>query len=1269
MVHESYAFKQAQTAADAARQKKAADEQHERDRMAKKTQAYGAKGKQGTLPEHVNPTEKEMKAWRAEVAEKLAIVPGKETEKRRRFENDEKDSRSSYYSWRRSTIEHQKKKEAAKKGRGIVSHSAVRRLMRELKMVNNDPSWGVAAQPVDDNILYWHCNVAAPGGMRGKGVLHLELKFPPEYPAVPPKVKILGADVTHPNIYGDWICVDMLERGEFEVDNLVPYTGWSSAYGVQAMLRQLQSFFYSGADGDAKAHIRIKPWRGTETWEYQLAWDEVKTWRDWDYDEHSFCCHRHAKPGDCPYSWCTSKGLHTRKWFEMHPADGGRLEVAYQRAQAEDAEPGADTVVLDDLVFTRKLPARKVKKAFVMVNYATGIKPNRGLHHEAVQSRVEGYWSWKPYVEVHCGNSVTRTGGAVLHEKTEYRNDEQHVPKTAGPKTAVWRQEVEVTYAHALDVSFKIFDGADAKTRRLIGTASLGSVKEMEGVQTFDMTLKPDLNSRTADKTLRNAGGLGHLNISVRMPSKKERLYEFSLTPQGIDGDFVQRNLYSYASRTIRRRAGYRCETCDHTPLEPKPELPSVIECDDAPTFALRAFYEAAQEAAGDNPEAIAAVERTMAALEEEQAAKKRVCDGPSNFFFLPNDAVELIFDFLPRMRERRHVAQMWPSWMPVYHKAKYWEAQHLRCFTTGANPTEDVLGVGVLAAEAPNGRPIFTCQFDAVSQTAYKEGVRLGVWKEPFTHWVPLFIDQFHAKRAMPHFLPQLDKLAVGVRSTNSAWTACGADLDGKGKERLRKVKDAEGHVFRSTSWAGLRGGSFCASGAQYFQVQIVDYKKVDGMMVGGKSAARGVVKVGWVTQTGDANLGTDKYGFAYSTAGHKVHDAERDSYGPTMEPGDVIGTLWNAADRTISYFWNGKALGTAFTVPDTGDYPGLIPCVAMNCATVEVDIAGGYDAPIPVDKSTLGAHERSVERSVGTCLAVLPQLMNHMVTEVMKGKLHASVKALQGYCSLHRLLLHCCEAIPNLTETLDRCIERFIQYPQERHKVICPDLGMLLCMLTVSQRYSWSDLKNPFMSELFTRHVRWSIKKSRYFQAGLLIPDKARDDHMVDEAFYANETSCKLVMFQVFFCNLVKPDAEYVAAHQADAFRDTKLKYDGRMGFPTADMVQALVDEIDLVSRLPFKKWNGFFANVGAEQRTTKELAGRICKAIAASEKAGYHSDCTFMSTDDAVKQLRKTPFPKLPFQQRPVQKRRFFKNEYPEVDERDDWNDHGEDYHCDY
>eukprot|EP01060_Flectonema_neradi_P012811 TRINITY_DN1958_c0_g1_i1.p1 TRINITY_DN1958_c0_g1~~TRINITY_DN1958_c0_g1_i1.p1 ORF type:complete len:1280 (+),score=267.84 TRINITY_DN1958_c0_g1_i1:76-3915(+) len=1195
-------------------------------------------------------SEAERLAWLAEIQRKLKNLHQEEINARILETNYEQATFRWMKSYNRQRTAFFHKQIAARVGRGIVSHSAARRLVREIAKIERDPSWGVAAKPLDDSLLLWHCNLAAPGGVTGKGVLHVELAFPVTYPACPPKVKILGANVDHPNIFGNYICMDLLNQGEFSVAEhvLKPFTGWSAAYGVQTLLIQLQSFFFSGVDsGYGKGeYIRIRPHSGEAVWEYQLTYDECHHWSDFKYDEFAFCGHYGSVPGKCRYNWCDGKGRWGPKWVSMHQQDMQTLDTrlnlfedALKRDEADEGRtefeaPLYRTFTSTDMVFARRLPRPRDISIIGVVKFATDLNIDMSAYHKSMQFNASPYLKTQLKVEVTFGKKSrfeTRNYCMPLSF-----NENSILPEAAGPQTPAWFQQFvfkrPASYCEHTDVHFTVVN-VSPRSRDVIGVASVKVDTLTEKNTQFILKLSPPL-TKGALKAASKSGGCGSIVIDARIvPPAPQRKFVFDFKSDRLDGTMSQYNQFN-EERSIRRREGYRCEMCNHTPIECVPKLPSAVDCDDAPPFALAEFHAALTESVGDNnPEALAAINRCVDSLQEELdekngKKKKKKDNHHSNIFYIPNDAMMIVMEYLPRNRERRYLSQIFSPWTVLYEDARFWEAQHLKCFTTGATPSEDVLGVGVLSAEAMHGRPVFSCQFDPISKTAYDEGVRIGVWKEKFTHWVPLYINKNHADRSMKEFIPQLKKLSVGVRSANSAWTVAGADIDGKGKERLVRVPGKR-HVFRSTGWSGIRGGNFAASGSHYFQVEIVKYSFIPNLRVAGKFAAHGVVKIGWITASGDVNIGTDDQGFCFSTQGMKVHCAEREEYGTKVVPGDVVGTLWDANSRKISFFLNGKPLGVAFNVPRKG-YPGLIPAVALSHATIEVDIEGGYNPPCVVECETLGAHDRAASLNIGNCLAVLPQLMNHMVVEVMKGQLHASVKALNGYCALHRLFLYTADLWPELQETVEGNLRRFIEHPSERHKVITPDLGVILCMLTISKKYRWNDLKNSFLSELFTRHVRWSLKKSRRFAAGQLHPRMAKDHEMVSEAFFANETSCKLVMFQVFFANLVKPCEEYFALRD-DPYLHTKELYDSRMGFPTADMVDSLVSEIASTNTRLAEGWNGFLQGCGAERRTNADIAKRIRDAVDRSNIAGYHADVELPDRGYASRILRMPPKPR--------------------------------------
>lgn len=77
---------------------------------------------------------------------------------------------------------------------------AQRRLLQEYRSLTNNPPEGITAGPIsEDDLLHWECLIQGPEGTPFEGgVFPAELKFPNDYPHMPPSMKFLG-DVFHPN--------------------------------------------------------------------------------------------------------------------------------------------------------------------------------------------------------------------------------------------------------------------------------------------------------------------------------------------------------------------------------------------------------------------------------------------------------------------------------------------------------------------------------------------------------------------------------------------------------------------------------------------------------------------------------------------------------------------------------------------------------------------------------------------------------------------------------------------------------------------------------------------------------------------------------------------------------------------------------------------------------------------------------------------------------------------------------------------------------------
>ncbi|KAJ1547616.1 hypothetical protein HK405_005385, partial [Cladochytrium tenue] len=104
------------------------------------------------------------------------------------------------------------------------------------------------------------------------------------------------------------------------------------------------------------------------------------------------------------------------------------------------------------------------------------------------------------------------------------------------------------------------------------------------------------------------------------------------------------------------------------------------------------------------------------------------------------------------------------------------------------------------------------------------------------------------------------------------------------------------------------------------------------------------------------------------------------------------------------------------------------------------------------------------------------------HEVTETAYGTyirggakplLHASDKALTGYCVLMHLLLVLVQTYPQVLPATYARVNGFLSDPALRHKRRVPDLGELLVCLALVPNLSWDAVRGPLLNELLTRNV----------------------------------------------------------------------------------------------------------------------------------------------------------------------------------------------------
>lgn len=78
---------------------------------------------------------------------------------------------------------------------------ASKRLFQEYKSLTIDPPEGITAGPVnEDDLFVWEAIIQGPEGTPFEGgVFPAELRFPKDYPLMPPTMRFLGGGIWHPN--------------------------------------------------------------------------------------------------------------------------------------------------------------------------------------------------------------------------------------------------------------------------------------------------------------------------------------------------------------------------------------------------------------------------------------------------------------------------------------------------------------------------------------------------------------------------------------------------------------------------------------------------------------------------------------------------------------------------------------------------------------------------------------------------------------------------------------------------------------------------------------------------------------------------------------------------------------------------------------------------------------------------------------------------------------------------------------------------------------
>jgi len=115
-----------------------------------------------------------------------------------------------------------------------------------------------------------------------------------------------------------------------------------------------------------------------------------------------------------------------------------------------------------------------------------------------------------------------------------------------------------------------------------------------------------------------------------------------------------------------------------------------------------------------------------------------------------------MLFSFLPSRMDIERLSKVCILWRRLVLNTYIIEKRETICFHSKKTWEDDVLGVGITLEMHPKSGEIqyVTSRIDLISHSSFhREQVRESVWQEPFTHWMPLYLNRSHGYRAMPLF------------------------------------------------------------------------------------------------------------------------------------------------------------------------------------------------------------------------------------------------------------------------------------------------------------------------------------------------------------------------------------------------------------------------------------------------------------------------------------------------------------------------------------
>eukprot|EP01090_Pellita_catalonica_P001542 TRINITY_DN11301_c0_g1_i2.p1 TRINITY_DN11301_c0_g1~~TRINITY_DN11301_c0_g1_i2.p1 ORF type:complete len:1221 (-),score=297.78 TRINITY_DN11301_c0_g1_i2:66-3446(-) len=229
-----------------------------------------------------------------------------------------------------------------------------------------------------------------------------------------------------------------------------------------------------------------------------------------------------------------------------------------------------------------------------------------------------------------------------------------------------------------------------------------------------------------------------------------------------------------------------------------------------------------------------------------------------------------------------------------------------------------------------------------------------------------------------------------------------------------------------------------------------------------------------------------------------------------------------------------------------------------------------------------------------------LLTKLMNTMIVTLMKGETWASEKALEGYFAFHHLLLVFIEEYPELQKWVDETLGNFIASEDKRIKKVVPALGEFIPLLAVTDKYSWKDIRQPLIKEVFDRNQKWALRAYPALGNKKSGGDQVVDLYRIKKTHEATKVSQRLVMFHVYFLKTI-------AKPRGSSVEVVRRMYDHCYGRPTMRMKFSLQRATKTIQKVD--NWIQFFNRIDMPLPNPRLLTRWLRDSVRNSERKRYH------------------------------------------------------------